>query len=349
MNKLLLSSLLACCLLAVSCETIIEFNQKQTAPLMVLEAYPMPDSVLYVRLSESRFFLNWTDDFKLIEGATIWLSVNQKQREQLTYVDRGIYKARYRPKAGDELRIEASHPSYKAIWAETNVPESMPTTSFLDSTFTEEVFDPYAYQEVENDIHEWYNVYVAHRFRFTFQDDPNTADYYQLYAFSYRDLAYNNSEADGPYFGEGTKCTSAKVSSDKAFLDLKVEDGQVSIFSDELFNGKELTVEVEFMFQDSYIKSVIGDSIWAAVGTRQLIEVSIDRVSYDYYCFMQQYNLTELDELLSVFSEPYQVYNNVHNGIGIFAGISPNKKEWQQVILSPAAQLNKKYVPEVLY
>jgi len=57
--------------LFVSCEKDIVFKGDITDPLVVVNSYITPDSIISAHVSESRFFLNDTTSFKEISNAEL--------------------------------------------------------------------------------------------------------------------------------------------------------------------------------------------------------------------------------------------------------------------------------------
>ncbi|MBN4051468.1 DUF4249 domain-containing protein [bacterium AH-315-M05] len=93
-------------------------------------------------------------------------------------------------------------------------------------------------------------------------------------------------------------------------LDPSIEqdfNGESALFNDVLFNGKSYQLKINF---DSYY----------AQGSSKII-VYLKSVSKPYYLYNKTVILHQQNQN-NPFAEPVQVYNNIENGLGIFAGFS---------------------------
>ena len=98
-------SILAGIFIFVSCEKDIEFNGEITAPLLVINSYITPDSVVSAHVSESRFFLKDSITYKNINTADVAVWVNGVLKEKMTLVEKGMYRGTYKPVIGETIKI----------------------------------------------------------------------------------------------------------------------------------------------------------------------------------------------------------------------------------------------------
>lgn len=84
------------------------------------------------------------------------------------------------------------------------------------------------------------------------------------------------------------------------------------IFSDELFNGKSFTLACSM--QEYYQRTGNGTKIYATL-------YNLSKEYYNYSVTVSQQSISEDDP----FAQPAQVYTNIKNGLGIFAGYSISK------------------------
>ena len=104
--------------------------------------------------------------------------------------------------------------------------------------------------------------------------------------------------------------------------DTKMRPEAIS-FTDEIFNGSQYTFD--FLIEEYYFgssKSLSGDGYeddetWEF----ESIYISMSRVSQEYYWYENSYQ-AYLFSYDNMFSQPVQVYTNIENGLGIFAGYS---------------------------
>ena len=88
MNRLFLLAL--CCISLGACETAVNVDLPIKAPRLVANAFINPDSLIYVRLSKSKFVLDKID-LQTVEGATARILENGQMKEQLQDLGNGLY------------------------------------------------------------------------------------------------------------------------------------------------------------------------------------------------------------------------------------------------------------------
>jgi hypothetical protein len=94
-----------------------------------------------------------------------------------------------------------------------------------------------------------------------------------------------------------------------------ISAGQRFIFSDKYFDGKKYSMKVVFNTGISDQPNNIG------------LTVYFISISKKYYQYVVSYLKQEKNND-DFYSEPTQVFNNIENGLGIFAGFSVQKKEF---------------------
>ena len=125
-----------------------------------------------------------------------------------------------------------------------------------------------------------------------FTDPPEPDNYYQLIVTSQENLDansfYMDYVSDDPVFGkdEGT------------------------VFSDDLFNSKDYSLKIRLPRH-----LVLGKIFW----------VNFITASKDYYTYFKSYRQFQ-DTYENPLAEPVFVYSNIENGLGIFAGLTPEKQ-----------------------
>ena len=76
MNTKTFLTILAVSFIAISCEKDVEFKEEITNPLVVVNSFITPDSIIAANVSLSRFFLSDTTAFRNINNAEVNLWVN---------------------------------------------------------------------------------------------------------------------------------------------------------------------------------------------------------------------------------------------------------------------------------
>ena len=150
--------------------------------------------------------------------------------------------------------------------------------------------------------------------KITFQDSPEN-DYYVLRLFAHSwevDFIDTIYEQQPVYF-----------SSQNAAIENKNDNGFYSStnFTDALFNGDEYVMDVlvdEYYFTGE--KEGVRDKGYGV----DSISIVFSKVSEEYYWYETSYQ-SFLSSRYS-FAQPVQVYSNIENGHGIFAGYSITKE-----------------------
>lgn len=140
-------------------------------------------------------------------------------------------------------------------------------------------------------------------FRLTFNDVSNSDDYYHL-------LIVENSEFSEEGF------VQYFVSNDEVLLEAETN----SDFGEESYFGTS-AVFTDFLFKDGQARIEFELELF---DTENLdFEVHLIRSSRDYYEYHRTSILSAFSD--SFFSQPVQVYSNIEDGIGVFAGYSVTK------------------------
>ena len=205
------------------------------------------------------------------------------------------YKSDYIPEKDATYRVEVNHSDYTSISAETYIPDDIILYNIdVDTTSNEEKIG----------------------FTFSFDDNANQRNYYQLRLYGSCEKNYEkDDEWDRGYL--------VMMSNDPSFPgDIPWEGytfiGDEVIFTDDLFNGQSKTIrlDVEAKFEYADCDTVI-------------IEFStFSDDTYSYYNSLGDHS--EKGELGIFGGEVIPVYSNVENGLGVL--ISTNA---QQIYLKP--------------
>ena len=205
------------------------------------------------------------------------------------------YKSDYIPEKDATYRVEVNHSDYTSISAETYIPDDIILYNIdVDTTSNEEKIG----------------------FTFSFDDNANQQNYYQLRLYGSCEKNYEKDD-------EWDRAYLVMMSNDPSFPgDIPWEGytfiGDEVIFTDDLFNGqsKTITLDVEAKFEYADCDTVI-------------IEFStFSDDTYSYYNSLG--NHSEKGELGIFGGEVIPVYSNVENGLGVL--ISTNA---QQIYLKP--------------
>jgi len=117
--------ILLLCFLLLSCRTELEYNGPEGEPALYVYAMFDNDSLNYVFVGETTFFL---DESKrdCLKDAEVTISVNGEERVKLEYDgDTALYVFRRRIETGDTLRLTVKHPRLGEAEAMAVVPPEM--------------------------------------------------------------------------------------------------------------------------------------------------------------------------------------------------------------------------------
>ena len=288
-----------------ACEKEILYDDIAPEPLLVMNGIQHVGEPARLCVEKSSFYINSETDFR-VKDVHVDLYVNGAFKEALQVRDSMIMETytivteegmeeHERPRyafnycegeyilcEGDALRLEVSSSEFDDVAvAETTIPYAPNVVSF-DTIRVETSDDGLS------------TVYLSLKI-----DDPAGNDYYNLY----------------PQEGLTNFTTSDPVFTD--FMNIvHVDDlfggndyygrGAYNMFNDAYFDGTQYAVSMN--------STVYGDGSYYY----QPLVMEVTKVDYALYQFKKTYSDYDYaDDLLSLFTEPIQVYSNVQNGAGV--------------------------------
>ena len=304
-------------LVCVSCETVIDLEIPEHESVLVLNGILSTDSIVKISLSNSvgafeNNQINSIDDaIVLIYENNLLLDTMNVAGPDTFWVDgQGInnsifhYELDYYPKTGFDYRIEVQHENYNNIYASTTIPDNI--NIFNVST-------------VDNSLD---TNYLQGTLNFSFNDDPNKKDYYRISLNITSSYYYDQYYDDWIFFpGEGKRYQVSFASNDPSFPSYIPWEGYTFhgksvLFTDELFDGLQKDISLDFDFKLGFVDSLF------------LNLISYSQGAYEYFESLQSQSN---QGFLGPFGgEPIPVYTNVQNGLGILASYN-----LQQELLIP--------------
>lgn len=350
-SHILYSCLLLALLVFASCENDIKFKGEISEPKLVINGFIKADSIIELRVTESRFFLD-TDNspFPIVKDAVVKLYVNGEEKETLPYNDDNgfypnsyleVYTSTYRPKEGDEIKITASNPRFKEVSSTVFIPYAAPIVS-IDTTAYKliEVVEAADKSYYDSKKEEWVNkldtftyyTYDQFAMKVNFEDRGNEKNFYRIdLAVRYyyengnteEQSIYYNKKADFDQVHSNGEYSLVFTTSDPTFnKSTSIEEeflGSSEIspyfdFSDILFDGK--TYGLNFSTKIfKYYRIDENDPYRSPVVKRELL-VNLHSISKDYYYYIRSYAAHEnVNE--TIFTEPVQIHSNIKGGMGI--------------------------------
>lgn len=285
------SGVLVTAMLMVRCETIIDLDLPEHESAITLNGIIHPDSAIFVQLSENKFILEEDNSFVPISNADIDLFRGETFLGRFTEIyPRGNYRTDIKPLAGKEYRITVEKSGYNKVEAIARMPDHFPEVELISVGLRPG---------------------SGKTFRLTYSlDDPPGENYYETLLFQWASFLIPETDTSNVVDEWRDRLNYTYVDNDlNQFEDNPTE----YLLSDQLFDGKVKEFTIEFRINDYYFpegEERKADTIELVLQVRQLSE--------EYYRYQTSLALQNNSD--NPFGEPVQVFNNIQNGFGIFAG-----------------------------
>lgn len=309
----------------VSCEKEIEFNGEISEPMVVLNSFISPDSIICANLSKSRFFLSNISGFDYINNAEVSVYVNSLFREKLHFIKDGMYRANFKPNAGDTVRLLVKVAGYDDVESTTIIqyPSDILTTKA----------QKIEKQRVEYKTGDEISAYYLSgdcEFNVKIKDNINEQNYYRLVVKKRNQNIYNNDTIISEHFINFSLEGFDSQSGDLIGL---FDDGEnrndQHLISDELFNGKEFVFK--FTTDYAHLEVVPGYEEYynyKSPGGSVSVVINLQAITKDTYLYLKSKESAD-GVLVGFFTEPVQIYNNISNGIGILGAYTNNESTYK--------------------
>ncbi len=279
----------------ISCEKEVDIPIEYSESKLVVNSVFCTDSLWNVEISASKYIYD-TMQIPLLDNAIVTIADSDKNSIELFNQGNGIYTSlTEKPELNKAYTVNVLHSVYDNVSSTSKLPNNI---NINDISWDEQVlFEGQEYRKV----------------KITFQDPPEN-NYYSIRVFERNWMieGWNNEGyldsilVEQPYY---------IISQNASVSNNENKNYVTSIyFSDDLFDGNEYTFDFlldNYMFENS----------WGSGSERLPIYISFSTLSKDLYWYqtsLQKYQYSNGD----FFSQPVQVYTNVENGLGIFAGCS---------------------------
>ena len=274
-----------------SCEKIIPLENESSSNKIVVNSLFSTDSLWKIHLSYSKSVIGSTD-YKYVENALIKIiDSNGKQITNFQYLNDGFYESNSFPKTNEKyfLKINNNNDSVSSF---DKVPQHVSATNIDTSSFV---------KNGQNRI----------KISLKFTDPKNENNYYKVAVKTKKtkiDLLGQDNIIDTSIIENWIK-----LFQESEVLERTSENSEL-IFNDLTFNGENFNVE--FSIKNLIKKFDQDESVFL-----NLIDVYFYTISesvYNYHKSIKIYNDIEGIPLI----QPVQVFSNIDNGYGIFAGAS---------------------------
>ena len=292
-----------------ACEKEILYDDIAPKPLMVVNGIQHVGEPARLSVEKSSFYINSEKDFR-VKDVHVDLYVNGAFKEALQVRDSTIMETYwvYDPESGESH--EEERPSYAYVYCEGeyllcegDALRFEVSSSEFDEVAVAETTIPYAPNvisfdtirvETNPDDFGLSTIYLSLKI-----DDPAGNDYYNLYPQE----GLTNFTSSDPVFADFMNI----VHVDDMFGGSDYYGhGAYNMFNDAYFDGSQYAISMSSIVQpveSYYYKPLV---------------MEVTRVDYPLYQIAKSYsNYDYADDLISLFTEPTQVYYNVQNGVGV--------------------------------
>lgn len=316
-----------------SCEKEITFNGKITEPLVVVNSFLMPDTLVKVEVSKSKFFLDSKYSFDRVDNATVSIVVNGSTSEVLSSVGNGIYTGTYTPQPGDSVAVLVKVPGEEDIRSSTVVQQ--PSTILSIDTLGRKEMDRYG-SYVYNDTIIMWNIPTEYEIGIRIKDPAGEKNFYRLSILMEQELQHSPGVFNGYYIYFNIQGVSNEASSG-SILDLigGSADDEFHVFTDDLFDGKEAVIRFKHYESIWEVRPGYEHMIQAPDTYNKRYHINLQTLPQETYLFLKSKTASE-QVVDALFTEPVQIYSNIQHGIGIFGALTNNIK-----IVKSAQQANK--------
>ncbi len=273
----------------VSCETIIDLDVPRKDTKMVLNSFFNPDSTFKVFLHRDLYILDEEDFYEGTQTEVMDATIELFDSEgnlvtNFEYRSKGEYRSDFIPARGEEYLIRAKKEGFKTISSTGSIPNNLASFEVLTINYLR----GYDYE-----------------FEIKINDLPGE-NYYEIQSWE---------EANIVYDGDAIKVVDpSPLVSDELYIDENATSAHSIYLSDELFQNQEIDLKI--------------NTLWQLQGkcSREdcfdyKVYITVRSLSKEYFQYRQSSGLQSRLEN-DVFAEPVNVFTNITNGFGIFAGFN---------------------------
>ncbi|MBP5548693.1 MAG: DUF4249 domain-containing protein [Bacteroidales bacterium] len=278
-----------------SCEKVVEFDIDETERAIVVNALPNTDSLLFVNITYSRFFLD-NGPFEAVTNASVTVDVNGIPYTS-TQRDGANYLFSYRSTAGDTLTLHVNIPGHESITGTTIIPPlpDMPTpVAEIDTLQPIDSGDILISLSDPSEMENYYYIYLTER---------DSGIQWNMFERKWDTI----DTVIHPYFN----CLNHEITN----ADVNVSEGMMDYFNSLLFSDRQIdgqTYEIKLslmMLKDTAEHPLLKE-----------YSLVVESLSPEAFRYIKEVNASQ--SMTQYFAEPTQIFSNLSSGIGIFAGIA---------------------------
>ncbi|MFK8037537.1 MAG: DUF4249 domain-containing protein [Crocinitomicaceae bacterium] len=274
-------------LVFTACEKEIKLKDSDIKSRIVVNGLFETEDTLKIQLSESRdiLFNNGGVLPDILTGQAKLLTADNQSIGEFVHEGSGLYYLpNFLPKPGVEYKLKVNNTGFDEVSAINKIPASI-SISNIDTLRKADYMDIDITFSDNGNEENYYGILIIDKGKFEYEIEPGVVvtEYYDNSWVCTKDLnVYGSVDPEGDICSEG---------------DL--------LISDDNFNGSNYTITVKKYMDDNPDTLIVS-----------LRSISADL--YKYKTTLQKYNEVQGNP----FGEPVQVFSNIVNGFGIFAGQS---------------------------
>jgi len=268
-----------------SCRKLVQSDFPDFKQVPTVNSFLKADSLLKVHISLASKLD--TNELKGLENAQVQLYVDDVFKEFLTSAGNGVFTSTTIAEPLKKYECRVDIPGYESVSCISSIPKPCHLRDIIHISVAGKDQEGMTYPAV----------------KFTFSNTKNEKSYYEarirLIEFGSEQIADMYNIVDPVLLNEGLP---------------------LSVFSNELITDTAYTMTI------NYITGSSGSSNGSTIHTVLYpFILEVRSVSYDYYQFARQkylYDTGRFPEFGLSSNQAFQLYSNVKNGYGIFAGYS---------------------------
>ncbi len=318
------------------CLKVLEFEEKDIKPMMVVNCFLTNDSMPSLDLTYTVSAIDDKEYFESIKNAKIVFKENgeilntefsyvkefdsisewnNNGYQTFTVFENGKYKNNAtKLGSGNTYNIEISADGFETIKAETVIPKEISIEKV--DTFSASHSDEYS-------------TYYERKAKVFFTDPAGETNYYRIKT----DIAYLNiGKGDMDSLEIFPSYSSGWVNSDDPVFGTEdTEDifggssyNRFSIFDDKIFEGKTYGLSLTLNTEYKYFDQGYYGGYESGNYTFYIFRVTLHSLSEPMYYYLNTV-AKQQNGGMALFTEPVLVYTNIENGAGVFAGYSESE------------------------
>ncbi len=293
----------------VSCKKNIDVDLPDLPSQLVVNCLFNPNQKWIVNVSQTLGITDTAQHAAFVDNALVSLYEDDIWIANLTHTNKGNYTLDAFPVPEQNYTIKVQAAGFETAEATAKIPvQGVMPYSATFSTDTIYIID------------ELQSLMAVSPVSVSFYDIPNVKNYYQVKLIAYDSLylTANAIHQDNLFetFSLRTKSPLAETFNEAQYYVL---------LNDETQDGNEINLDCT-TWANLFYPSVVGYEGDSLITPRRNLElyVELNTLSQDMYLFEKSY-IQNRYNITNPFAEPINVYSNVKNGLGIFAGYQQNR------------------------